>query len=145
MVDHGADIQAKDHRGRTVLHHAAWRGNLEATKLVVALGATEDLLAKDADGKTPLQLAAEEDATKAVEFLSGFMESCGISVEKPRQGVNKQRTSSNVTRPRPRSVPRGLSGYVGSAARTADRIGWKGVVVVLVLSHFCIFAWLLRG
>jgi ankyrin repeat protein len=156
MIDQGADIRAKDYCGRSILHHAAWRRNLEAAKHVIELGAVEDLLARDIDGKTPLDLAVEEDATEVVEFLRGFMASCGMIVERPRQsGRNKlgcegkwgtpKRGAKLEHRWRGGSVFRGLPlGHSGTAVRVAGRLGWVGLFVVLILC-FHVFTLARRG
>jgi ankyrin repeat protein len=56
-IDAGADVDAKDHNGRTALMQAAWFGNKEAISLLLKAGA--DINAKDNDGWTALIGAAE--------------------------------------------------------------------------------------
>ena len=53
----GADVDARDNQGRTMLHAVAWFGNAEAMKLLLAAGA--DPTAVDHEGKIPAQLAAK--------------------------------------------------------------------------------------
>lgn len=144
MVGQGADIRAKDYHGRSILHHAAWRRNLEAAKHVIELGAMEDLLARDNDGKTPLDLAVEEDAAEVVEFLRGFMASCGMSVERPRQsGCGRLGCEGKWGTPkcgaklehrrRGGSVFWGLPlRYSGTAMRVIGSLGWVGLFIVLI-------------
>jgi ankyrin repeat protein len=156
MISQGADIRARDYSGRSILHHAAWRRNLEAVKHVVELGAVEDLLAGDIDGKTPLDLAVEEDATEVVEFLKGFMTSCGMSVERPRQsGCGKlgcegkwgtpKRGAKLEHRWRVGSVFWGLPlRYSGTAVMVVGRLGWVGLFIAL-MSCFYVFTLASRG
>jgi ankyrin repeat protein len=58
LLDRGADIDARDRQGRTVLHRAASRGQLQAVQLLLARGAAIDPI--DALGQTPLHLAVRE-------------------------------------------------------------------------------------
>jgi ankyrin repeat protein len=55
LVEAGADVNARDARGRTVLHAAAARGYGDVVRYLAANGA--DLTAADADGVTPLDAA----------------------------------------------------------------------------------------
>jgi ankyrin repeat protein len=155
MVSRGADIRARDHRGRSILHHAVWRRNLEASKYILELEAAEDLLTRDIDGRTPLDLAIEEEATDVVNFLRGFMANCNMSVEQPRQhGCSRldceykrgtQRGIKLVHPWRGGSAFWGLLGYNMTAVRVVGKLGWMGLVIVLTMSCFCIFTLVLQG
>jgi ankyrin repeat protein len=58
ILDTGiCDINAKDYRGRTVMHHAAGCGNMNAVARLITLGAGDMLHALDKDGRTPAQVA----------------------------------------------------------------------------------------
>lgn len=63
-------LEAKDYKGRTIMLHAASRGNLDAVKRIVELGCLELLDVQDCGGLTPLQLADDFLATECVEYLS---------------------------------------------------------------------------
>jgi hypothetical protein len=66
----GGNIRDTDCRGRTILHHAARRGNLAAVKKLIALGAADDVWSTDKNGATPIQLAYHQPgATPVIECL----------------------------------------------------------------------------
>ena len=53
LLNSGADLYARDNEGRSVLTHAAWRGNQETIKHVLRL-AQNLIESRDNDGLTPL-------------------------------------------------------------------------------------------
>ena len=63
----GADVNAKDQRRWTPLHHAAYEGHKEIAELLIAEGA--DMNAKDKLGDTPLQVAAYQDHKEIAELF----------------------------------------------------------------------------
>ncbi|XP_047105181.1 uncharacterized protein LOC124770907 isoform X2 [Schistocerca piceifrons] len=56
LIAAGADVGARDELGRTALHYAACRGDVEVARLLVGAGAAVD--ARDDCGWTPLHFAA---------------------------------------------------------------------------------------
>ena len=56
LIEHGAEVDARDEFGTTPLHAAVVRGSLDVVRLLIELGA--DIEAKSADGVTPLHVAA---------------------------------------------------------------------------------------
>ena len=68
LVEHGADVNAKNDLGQTPLHLAAWQGSLKAVKWLVNHGA--DPMIRDKEGKTPLDVSATEEIR---EFLKKVM------------------------------------------------------------------------
>jgi ankyrin repeat protein len=67
LVQLGADVNARDNSGRTVLTEAADRGNLDKVRVLVELGA--DVNVKDKRGWTPLLLASQMGHTAVVQAL----------------------------------------------------------------------------
>mmetsp|Transcript_70007 Transcript_70007/g.130889 ORF Transcript_70007/g.130889 Transcript_70007/m.130889 type:complete len:115 (+) Transcript_70007:62-406(+) len=68
MVARGAKVNARSKDGYTPLHLAAAAGHLEVIK--VLLTARSDVLAKDAQGATALDIAKQNDLQPAVSLLS---------------------------------------------------------------------------
>jgi len=60
MLDRGADIEVKDHNGRTALMLAAQHGRLETLRLLLARGAKTE--ARDREGNTAFMLAMFQPA-----------------------------------------------------------------------------------
>lgn len=58
LVQAGADINAPDQFGETLLHKLSLRGSLDMARLAIQHGA--DLAAVDSEGRTPIALAREE-------------------------------------------------------------------------------------
>ena len=67
LIDHGADVHAKDVQGRTALHHAAERNRLKGIKSLITAGANVN--AADNYGSRPLHCAACYGHRDAVELL----------------------------------------------------------------------------
>jgi ankyrin repeat protein len=65
--DSGAHVNAQDVFGRTPLHHASRRGDLDMMDLLIAKGAEVNAVAKN--GSTPLHCAAESGGVDAVQKL----------------------------------------------------------------------------
>jgi ankyrin repeat protein len=62
LVKFGGRIDIRDKSGETPLHKAAWRGSAECVQLLLQLGA--DPTARNADGKTPLDLCRVRDVRR---------------------------------------------------------------------------------
>jgi ankyrin repeat protein len=75
MLERGIDLDTIDDQGRTVLHHAAMRGNLVATQRLIQLGATHQLSYKDHNNQTPADLACQY----ASEAVQDYFETLGHS------------------------------------------------------------------
>ncbi|KAL0354978.1 UNVERIFIED_CONTAM: ADP-ribosylation factor GTPase-activating protein AGD1 [Sesamum radiatum] len=67
LLQHGANINFRDARGYTPLHHSILRGRTGIAKLLVTRGANPE--AADNEGRTPFQLLAES-AIDDVELLA---------------------------------------------------------------------------
>ena len=65
----GMDIFKKDRQGRSALHQAAFIGNVEAVKCVLAITGKQELESEDTDGRTPFHLAYRYSAHSVMEYL----------------------------------------------------------------------------
>ncbi|XP_016837148.1 delta-latroinsectotoxin-Lt1a-like [Nasonia vitripennis] len=70
LLEHGADLQARDSHGQTVLHYAVKIGQVKATALLLDAGA--ELNVADIDGKTALLEAAR--SSESNELLPLLLE-----------------------------------------------------------------------
>jgi hypothetical protein len=78
FITYGADVNAADHEGNTVLHWFALGGCPEAIDLLIAHGA--DVNARNKNKKTPRDLATNSDVQK-------ILESRGMHSEKKRPRI----------------------------------------------------------
>jgi ankyrin repeat protein len=69
LLEHGADIEAKDDEGDTPLHNFAWKGHLAF--VIELLGYGADIDSKNNVGSTPLHFAAMEGRLAIVIELLG--------------------------------------------------------------------------
>ena len=69
LIDKEADVRAVDFEGSNPLHHAAFGGNKKIVKLLIR-DKRVDLLKTDNNGKTPADIAKEENHNDIVEILS---------------------------------------------------------------------------
>ena len=63
------NIFQRDNLGRSLLHHAVFENNVAGVRKIIEMGGQELLHVECAQGKTPLQLAVEIDATQVIEYL----------------------------------------------------------------------------
>ncbi|MBP5637952.1 MAG: ankyrin repeat domain-containing protein, partial [Victivallales bacterium] len=67
LLEKGADVKAKEHNGKTVMHHAAAKGNVAVMTLLLEYGAEEDITNRD--GILPVEVAAREGNLAAFQML----------------------------------------------------------------------------
>jgi uncharacterized protein len=68
LVEHGADVNARQSGGYTPLHEAAGNGDLELARLLLDAGA--DRNARKDDGQTPADLARERGHDDVLDVLA---------------------------------------------------------------------------
>ena len=68
MLDHNAEVEAKNRQGQTPLHIAAANGRAEAATCLIVVGGA-DIDARDNEGKTASDTARENHQPKMVEVL----------------------------------------------------------------------------
>ena len=67
LLEHGADPNIREDNQSTALHHASFRGSLEAARLLLSYGAKVD--EKDKKGRTPFQVAASKGHEELTKLL----------------------------------------------------------------------------
>ena len=67
LIEHGADVNARQQGGVTALHGTAAHGQIELAKLLLSHGA--DVNAKMEDGSTALDLAVKNNQTEMADLL----------------------------------------------------------------------------
>ncbi|KAA8582743.1 hypothetical protein FQN60_006414 [Etheostoma spectabile] len=92
LLETGCDPNIRDNRGRTGLHLAAARGNVEICRLLHKFGA--DLLATDYQGNTALHLCGHVDTIQFLVSNGLKIDICNHNGSTPlvlakRRGVNK--------------------------------------------------------
>lgn len=66
LIEHGANIHAKDQEGKTVLHHAAEKGNFDVVRKLLDVGASHN---KDYSRITPVQMACMNQREVAAKYI----------------------------------------------------------------------------
>jgi len=69
LIAHGANVNAQSSGGRMAVHYATER-NTGPKTLALLVEAGADLLARDADGRTPLEIAKLNEKTRLVEWIT---------------------------------------------------------------------------
>ncbi|KAK2862843.1 hypothetical protein Q5P01_002376 [Channa striata] len=92
LLETGCDPNIRDNRGRTGLHLAAARGNVDICRLLHKFGA--DLLATDYQGNTALHLCGHVDTIQFLVSNGLKIDICNHNGSTPlvlakRRGVNK--------------------------------------------------------
>jgi ankyrin repeat protein len=72
-------VGAKDGKGNTCLHYAAWGGHIECVQYFGDLLGAEALDVQNDEGLTPLQLATAGDFHAIVAYITQKTQDCGIS------------------------------------------------------------------
>ena len=70
LMSHGSDPNALDYQRVTPLHMAAYVGSIELASILLANGADANVQA--AGGKTPVDIARQENHLPFVEFVSNY-------------------------------------------------------------------------
>ncbi len=68
LIAHGADVNARNSTGRTAVHFAAER-NASPKTLAVLVESGANLLDRDTDGRTPMEIAKLNEKTRIVEWI----------------------------------------------------------------------------
>jgi hypothetical protein len=69
LLQHGANVNARDWEGRTLLHWASGYANVLPQCMILLLDKGADINALDEKGRTPLLTAVERNSYEAVELL----------------------------------------------------------------------------
>jgi ankyrin repeat protein len=72
LLDHGAQVNAKDHFGRTAIWYSALGGHADITRLLIERGADVNPLPVSVDGvvsETPMEEAGQDGETKVLKVL----------------------------------------------------------------------------
>jgi len=102
LIIHGADLKAKSQKGRTVLHYAALKGDVEGVQLLLLKGAHINVF--DSLGWNPTSLAY---VTQQLGVYNLLKESGGVFLfpkASPRQGPNKSRIENTPRDTRPKDL-----------------------------------------
>lgn len=69
IVEKGANVKFANESGETALHYSAWKGNIDAVKILVKNGAEINVVYNANGGLTPLCCAAESGSMEIVIYL----------------------------------------------------------------------------
>ena len=124
LYEHFQNIYVKDHRGRSILHYAAWQDNEAALQKVVELGGIEMLFQVDSSGESPLTYAARVEADSflsCAQTLAGERSLSAMPVPAILKGLQPTR----------RIVPRSMTYQLGSLLKQAGNIDAITLFVIL--------------
>ena len=68
LLDYGADVNAEDHWGWSLLHYTTYAGNADMTKMLLEKGANPNIVERT-EGRTPLHYAAQRGEKTQAEML----------------------------------------------------------------------------
>ena len=107
LLQHGADVQAKDKGGLMPLHHACSYGHFEVTELLIRYGAL--VSAMYLWQFTPLHEAASKNRVEVCCSATGQTLPARTSLRRPSTSSNPSRTTSPSRTPTTSTQGRGCS------------------------------------
>jgi len=111
-LEHKADPNIKDLQGQTLLHQAAWHGDLDFIKLCVQYG-KGDITAEDKNGRKPVDLAALRGHTQTMQYLDTHsLDLRCICRQVIRRAIGKKMNSILHTIPLPPHTKLHLNYYI---------------------------------
>jgi ankyrin repeat protein len=126
LIEHGADLSAKDDEAWTPLHRALSRGHMDIARLLVECGA--DVSAKGDDGWTPLHLASTRGNLDLTRFL--IERGADVSAEETYGWTPLHRAASNGHVDLARFLVEG-----GADVSAKDQYGWTPLNRALSNGH----------
>ncbi|GLE00548.1 hypothetical protein PINS_up009305 [Pythium insidiosum] len=76
LLEQGADVDARDHYGKTALHYAAYKGEIETIALLVERGASTSV--RDKGGKLPLDHLLERELSVVLSSVLSSVRSNAV-------------------------------------------------------------------
>jgi cytohesin len=69
LIEHGADVMAREEEGQTPLHIAVRRGDVEVVCMLIEHDTDSDVTAQDNHGLSPLYLASHDPELEEIAGL----------------------------------------------------------------------------
>ena len=110
-LEHKADPDVRDAKGQTLLHKAAWHGDLDFIKLCVQHG-KGDITAEDADGHKPVDLAALRGHAQIMQYLDAHSVDLRCICRQVIRNAIGKKMNSIRTLPLPSHVKLHLNYYI---------------------------------